>query len=634
MTVQIAQLVVPSDGLGAPDFFAIDWPRSRLYFGNNKGLRSYIVELATQSPILSESYGITTILDCLTVDPVTGTLLLQLGTSNGEPVLQFDPTSLTERASFGIVETFAAVWPISVRVCQQIVCVGVGTVASSGATQVGYAVLKESVFSGNIGVIRTDAMTQAGFYSPVVSGSVDNRAIMCAGASGPTKGEVFVTWQNLSFNASIPLYAVTILQGAETYDSTSWPATNPFISSATIGSIAASAVDATWTSMAANQIGYDATDGNVILDVSAGNSVAHPRYLIKVSATTAAIIWATAVPGTSNESLQQSSIDFQITAMLTGAGLTSQLLDTATGVLTTAPLTGLAAIGFTATNDTAALIFGSMNYLEGPGSPVPVSGTPSTISQGFAFLSGIIPPPPSPSALATTAELWFSPTAGFVDFTSQANRRLFISLTGGAVDLEANQPFGIDPPVYLSRRGTPLTFAANDGRGGSFAVFGTAMTAGATNPPGTESQTIVVTPYSSGDAILGDYRNGNLYAFNTATLTDNGTQRRWLRRWRALPQATSSAVSFKWLNIQAQSGAVGTPDGTNPQCVLRWSDDGGHTFSDERIVPVGKLGQTKFTIKFNRLGMTRRFSGSDRIFELSSTDPFVVALLDADVDAK
>ncbi len=132
--------------------------------------------------------------------------------------------------------------------------------------------------------------------------------------------------------------------------------------------------------------------------------------------------------------------------------------------------------------------------------------------------------------------------------------------------------------------------------------------------------------------VLGDYLTGNLYAFNPQTLLDNGTQRKWLRRWRALPQATMNAVKYAWLAIKMQTG-IGVPDGTVPQLVLRWSDDDGRTWSDERIIEAGQSGHTTQLIKWNRLGMTRRFSGSDRIFELSSSDPFMASIIDAEVDA-
>jgi hypothetical protein len=38
-------------------------------------------------------------------------------------------------------------------------------------------------------------------------------------------------------------------------------------------------------------------------------------------------------------------------------------------------------------------------------------------------------------------------------------------------------------------------------------------------------------------------------------------------------------------------------------------------------------------VKFNRLGAQRRFSPSVRVFELSSTDPFKVAILGAEMEA-
>ena len=50
------------------------------------------------------------------------------------------------------------------------------------------------------------------------------------------------------------------------------------------------------------------------------------------------------------------------------------------------------------------------------------------------------------------------------------------------------------------------------------------------------------------------------------------------------------------------------------------------------IEAAGPLGATAKTVKFNRLGATRRYGASDRIFELSCSDPFKVAILDAAVD--
>lgn len=134
--------------------------------------------------------------------------------------------------------------------------------------------------------------------------------------------------------------------------------------------------------------------------------------------------------------------------------------------------------------------------------------------------------------------------------------------------------------------------------------------------------------FFNGTSVVGDYQNGNLYAYNLDTATDNGAQRKWLRMWRALPQPSRVPVRFPPLLIDMETGAQ-VPDGTNPQVMLRWTDDGGHRFSNQHLASAGKPGQTVHRVKFTRLGSTRRNSGLDRYFELSSSDPFKVALLGA-----
>jgi hypothetical protein len=275
-------------------------------------------------------------------------------------------------------------------------------------------------------------------------------------------------------------------------------------------------------------------------------------------------------------------------------------------------------------------------------------GNPATFAGIAQALGEVIAANPSPGAAfaqalkeviarnpgahtAVLADLFFSTTAGFVDLTVASNRRAFISAAGGAQKLGTggSAPYGVTPAVFLTSNGTPASFATNAGRGGAFT--GGTLAAGGTNPPGATQTVITEQANSPGQGVLGDYASGNLYAFNPATKLDNGVQRRWLRTWRAIDQGTPAAKRFAALWIDMQTGA-GVPNGTKPQVMLRWSDDGGHTWSDARIEDVGPLGATATTVKFNRLGATRRFGGSDRIFELSSSDPFMVAILDAGVE--
>ena len=134
--------------------------------------------------------------------------------------------------------------------------------------------------------------------------------------------------------------------------------------------------------------------------------------------------------------------------------------------------------------------------------------------------------------------------------------------------------------------------------------------------------------FFNGQVIAGSSTSGNLYTLDLTTFTDNGAIRKWLRSWRAHPQASAKAISYRVLEIDMETGV--TPAGSNPQLVLRYSDDA-HNWSHERFGSAGPTGEYDWRIRFRRLGMERRGLSSDRIFELSSTDPFKVALMGADV---
>jgi hypothetical protein len=136
----------------------------------------------------------------------------------------------------------------------------------------------------------------------------------------------------------------------------------------------------------------------------------------------------------------------------------------------------------------------------------------------------------------------------------------------------------------------------------------------------------------AGKVVVGDYRNGNLYAFNLETLTDNGTPRKFLRSWRALPEPVNRPVRFDELRIDMQTG-IGVAEDANPQMVLRWSDDGGHNWSNEVFADVGKTGQTARRVMYRRMGSTKRNAGLDRIYEISTTDAFPVAIVGAELEA-
>jgi hypothetical protein len=134
------------------------------------------------------------------------------------------------------------------------------------------------------------------------------------------------------------------------------------------------------------------------------------------------------------------------------------------------------------------------------------------------------------------------------------------------------------------------------------------------------------------EVIVGDYENGNIYAFDLDFFADNGQIQKWLRSWRALPtgQNNLKRTTQHSMQLDCETG-VGLNDGQgqDPQVMLRWSDDGGHTWSNEHWVSMGKIGVYQKRSIWRRLGMTLKLR--DRVYEVSGTDPVKVSVMGAEL---
>ena len=126
--------------------------------------------------------------------------------------------------------------------------------------------------------------------------------------------------------------------------------------------------------------------------------------------------------------------------------------------------------------------------------------------------------------------------------------------------------------------------------------------------------------------LVGDWENGNLYQLDQNNYTDNGDE---IRRLRRAPHLISDYQRqyFHELQIHFQPG-VGLPDGSAPQAMLRWSDDGGSTWSNEHWSSIGVQGAYKNRAIWRRLGQSR-----DRIFEVVVTDPVKAVITAANLKA-
>jgi Phage stabilisation protein len=127
--------------------------------------------------------------------------------------------------------------------------------------------------------------------------------------------------------------------------------------------------------------------------------------------------------------------------------------------------------------------------------------------------------------------------------------------------------------------------------------------------------------------IVGDYENGQIYQLDPNNYTDDGNE---IRRVRRAPHLISDYQRqyFAELQIHFQPG-VGLPDGSAPQAMCRWSDDGGSTYSNEHWTTIGVQGAYKNRAIWRRLGQSR-----DRIFEVVVTDPINAVITAANLKAE
>lgn len=127
--------------------------------------------------------------------------------------------------------------------------------------------------------------------------------------------------------------------------------------------------------------------------------------------------------------------------------------------------------------------------------------------------------------------------------------------------------------------------------------------------------------------VVGDYENGKIYKLSSAVYSDNGAE---ITRRRVAPHISSSMNRVFYnafeLDIESGVGLDGTAQGTDPQVMMQFSDDGGHQWSNEKWASFGKIGQRKKRVRWQRLGYSR-----DRVFRVTITDPVKVTLIGAEL---
>ena len=124
--------------------------------------------------------------------------------------------------------------------------------------------------------------------------------------------------------------------------------------------------------------------------------------------------------------------------------------------------------------------------------------------------------------------------------------------------------------------------------------------------------------------IVTDYSTGTLYKLQTTTYGDL-----WkLRSKHVFKDNNMLSIGRLWVDFETGVG-LSTGQGSNPQVSLRYSKDGGHTWSSEVWRTMGAVGKYLTRVFWNRLGRAR-----DWVFEISGSDPVKVVIMNGGLDIK
>jgi 6-phosphogluconolactonase (cycloisomerase 2 family) len=125
------------------------------------------------------------------------------------------------------------------------------------------------------------------------------------------------------------------------------------------------------------------------------------------------------------------------------------------------------------------------------------------------------------------------------------------------------------------------------------------------------------------------YADGKIYSIDPTAYTYGTEDRKWLRSFK-VPTSNMERIRHSKLQLHCEAG-VGLTGGDEPTVMLRWSDDGGHTWSNEawRSIGVGSTGEYAKRVIWWNLGLTK---GQPRIYELSGTAAVKIALISIHIE--
>jgi hypothetical protein len=133
----------------------------------------------------------------------------------------------------------------------------------------------------------------------------------------------------------------------------------------------------------------------------------------------------------------------------------------------------------------------------------------------------------------------------------------------------------------------------------------------------------------AGKNLVVGHSDGIIYELDLDTFVDNGRTLESIRAAQVV-QSGRKLVFHNQLEIDFEAGVgIATGQGSDPQAMLDWSDDGGHTWGNEHWADIGKIGEYTNRAIWRRLGSSR-----NRIYRVSITDPVKRVIMGAHLEAE
>lgn len=134
--------------------------------------------------------------------------------------------------------------------------------------------------------------------------------------------------------------------------------------------------------------------------------------------------------------------------------------------------------------------------------------------------------------------------------------------------------------------------------------------------------------YMDGIHAAGDFENEDIYQLSGQVYSEDGETIVRTLETNATQDTTREGRLVHFSNLEVFWNGAGyalqSGQGSDPQAMLQWSDDGGATWGNEHWADIGLIGKYKNRCRWNRLGASR-----DRVWRLMLSDPVEPTIMGA-----